>query len=86
MGTTTLQITFNDTDLSILKPLLKRFSLDSKVIRKDENIPNKTTLKAMKEAEEILNDKNRKAFSDVDEFLTFLKNNLWKKKRKKNTN
>lgn len=37
MNTTTLQITFSNTDLSIFEPLFKKFKLKTKVIQeKDE--------------------------------------------------
>ena len=44
MNTTTLQITFTNTDLSVFEPLFKKFKLKTKVIQeKDETEMTKET-------------------------------------------
>ena len=37
MNTTTLQITFTNTDLSVFEPLFKKFKLKTKVIKEEKD-------------------------------------------------
>ena len=37
-------------------------------------IPNTVTIKAMEEAQKLMNDKNTEFFTDLDDFLHYLKN------------
>jgi len=37
MNTTTLQITFSNTDLSVFEPLFKKFKLKTKVIQEEKD-------------------------------------------------
>ena len=37
MNTTTLQITFSNTDLSVFEPLFKKFKLKTKVIKEEKD-------------------------------------------------
>lgn len=45
-----------------------------KIIKENNTkTPNATTLKAMKEAQTMCKNKNRKSYADVEDFLDFLK-------------
>lgn len=74
MNTITMTAQIDPSDVPVFKAILKKFKAKKVSFSNIESIPNKTTLKAMEEAEQIIKDKNRKSFRDVDEFLHFLKN------------
>ena len=46
MNTTTLQITFTNTDLSVFEPLFKKFKLKTKVIKEEEKDDTEMTKEA----------------------------------------
>lgn len=74
MNTITMTAQIAPSDVPVFKAILKKFKAKKVSFSNIESTLNKTTLKAMKEAEQILKDKNRKNFRDADEFLHFLKN------------
>ena len=66
------------SQINILTSLFKEMNIDFEYGRqpKEEEsyIPNKLTLKAMKEAEAMAKDKNKKKYATVDELMESLKN------------
>ncbi|WP_212898583.1 toxin-antitoxin system, antitoxin component [Capnocytophaga cynodegmi] len=74
MKTITMTAQIDPSDVPVFQAILKKFKAKKVSFSNTEKSPNKTTLKAMEEAEQIIKDKNRKNFRNVDEFLHFLKN------------
>ena len=59
MNTITLQAEIQEVDFPIEEVI---------------SIPNITTIKTMEEAQKLMNDKNTEFFTDLDDFLHYLKN------------
>ena len=76
MNTITLQAEIQEVDFPLIEKLLKRLKAKTKIIEKGKttSVTNATTIKAMEEAQKLMNDKNTEFFTDLDDFLHYLKN------------
>ena len=65
------------SQINVLTTLFREMNIDFEYdpLPKGESyIPNKLTLQAMKEAEEMAKDKNKKKYTTIDELMDSLKN------------